>query len=334
VPGYVDLQVNGGGGRLFNDNPCLVSLQQIMSAHAQFGTTGMLPTIITDNIETMQQAADTVSLAIKNDMLGILGIHFEGPHIATSKKGAHSQEFIRPISEQEWDLFKRKDLGHIVVTLAPEVVPIADIKRLVSLGVHVCIGHSNADFETSNLAIAAGARGFTHLYNAMSPIQGRAPGVTGSALLNDQAQAGLIVDGYHVSAASAKLALRAKPVGGIFLVTDAMPLVGTNELEFDFFDRTVTCHQGKLTSTTGELAGSNLDMANAVKNTHQLLDVSLHEAIRMASLYPLAFLHKLTLPIKPSQQIAPNQAANFVQLDQDLNVVSTWIKGQCVFASK
>ncbi|MFB1033926.1 MAG: N-acetylglucosamine-6-phosphate deacetylase, partial [Sinobacterium sp.] len=248
VPGYVDLQVNGGGGLLFNANPCIDSLKKIMQAHSQFGTTAMLPTIITDNLKTMVRAADIISHAIKDNMLGILGIHFEGPHISTTKKGAHSQEFIRPISEEEWKIFERKDIGHVLVTLAPEVVPIEDIKRLVSMGVHVCIGHSNATYEITNRAIEAGATGFTHLYNAMSAITGREAGVTGSALLNDHTRCGLIVDGHHVSVASCKLALKVKPVGGIFLVTDAMPPVGTQSTEFDFFDRIVTCHKGKLTS--------------------------------------------------------------------------------------
>ncbi|MGS2719321.1 N-acetylglucosamine-6-phosphate deacetylase [Paraglaciecola aestuariivivens] len=334
VPGYVDLQVNGGGGHLFNDQPSLDALQEMMAAHAQFGTTGMMPTVITDNIDTMQQAADVVSQALQAKMPGILGIHFEGPHISSAKKGAHCESFIRPISEAEWQLFARKDLGHIMLTLAPEMVSTTDIKKLVALGVMVCIGHSNADFETSNQAVKAGARGFTHLYNAMSPLTGRAPGVTGSALLNDQTQCGLIVDGYHVSAASCQVALRAKPTGGIFLVTDAMPLVGTQATEFAFFDRKVTNHQGKLTSTTGELAGSNLDMASAVKNTHKWLKVSLPEAIRMASLYPLSFLQNAPLPIAPSKLIDVNKAANFVLLDADLQVCSTWIQGQQVYSKQ
>lgn len=333
VPGYVDLQVNGGGGLLFNANPSIVSLKKMMQAHSQFGTTAMLPTIITDNLKTMVRAADTISLAIKDNMLGIIGIHFEGPHISTTKKGAHSQEFIRPISEEEWTLFGRKDIGHVLVTLAPEAVSVEDIERLVIMGVHVCVGHSNATYEITNRAIEAGATGFTHLYNAMSAITGREAGVTGSALLNDHAQCGLIVDGHHVSVASCKLALKVKPVGGIFLVTDAMPPVGTHLKEFEFFDRVVTCNKGKLTSSTGELAGSILDMATAVKNCHQLLNVSLPEAIRMASLYPLQFLQSANLPIEPSTLIGINKEASFVQLDQELNVVSTWIKGQCVFGS-
>ncbi len=331
VPGFVDLQVNGGGGCLFNDKPSLESLQSIMAAHAQFGTTGMMPTVITDNINTMQQAADVVSQALKNKMPGIMGIHFEGPHISTAKKGTHSDNYIRPISAAEWQLFSRQDLGHVMLTLAPEMVAPEDIQKLAALGITVCIGHSNADFETSNKAVQAGARGFTHLYNAMSPLTSREPGVTGSALLNDQTQCGLIVDGYHVCAASCQIALRAKPKGGIFLVTDAMALVGTQATEFAFFDRVVTNNQGKLTSNTGELAGSNLDMASAVKNTHHWLDLPLPEALRMASLYPLAFLQKHSLPIAPTKLIDINKPANFVQLDASLKVRSTWINGQRVF---
>jgi N-acetylglucosamine-6-phosphate deacetylase len=331
APGFVDLQVNGGGSVLFNSNPTLHSLQKIVSTHSMFGTTAMLPTIITDDIQVMRMAADAISAAIKQKTLGIIGIHFEGPHISIAKKGAHSEEFIRPISKAEWTVFERQDIGQILVTLAPELVPIEDIQRLVSLGIIVSIGHSNATYDCANNAINAGARGFTHLFNAMSPISAREAGVTGCALLNDNAQCGLIVDGHHVSVASCKLAIKAKPKGGIFLVTDAMPPVGTQLHEFDFFDRKVTCNNGKLTSSTGELAGSNLNMATAVKNSISLLNVLEDEALRMASLYPFKFLTSARLPILPSALLAPDHKANFVQLNENYNVRSTWINGQCVF---
>jgi N-acetylglucosamine-6-phosphate deacetylase len=333
VPGFIDLQVNGGGSILFNAEPTLRSLQNIMSTHSRYGTTAMLPTVITDDIKVMKLAAEAVCKAIEQKVLGVEGIHYEGPHISKSRKGAHSEEFIRPISELEWEIFERKDIGQILVTLAPELVSRADIKRLVSLGVIVSIGHSNATFECAHEAVKSGATGVTHLYNAMSPISAREAGVTGCALLNDSVQCGLIVDGHHVSIASSKLALKVKPTGGIFLVTDAMPPVGTKLNEFSFFDRKVTSANGKLTSSTGELAGSVLDMATAVKNCVTFLNVPEDEALRMASLYPLNFLTKANLPVLPRAMLAPSNKANFVQLDADYTVKSTWIEGQCVFDS-
>jgi len=256
VPGFIDLQVNGGGGALFNDSPSVDKLKTIMAAHAKFGTTAMMPTLITDTVEVMAQAADAMSEAIAQQLPGIVGIHFEGPHLSLVKKGTHSAELIRPISEKEWQILSRRDMGKVMVTIAPETISAKDVTRMVELGIKVCLGHTNADFSTAQKAVDAGATGFTHLFNAMSPLQGREPGVVGCALLNDHTQCGLIVDGHHVDYASCQLAIKTKPVGGIFLVTDAMPPVGTDMTEFPLYDRTVYVKDGKLTSTTGELAGS------------------------------------------------------------------------------
>ena len=327
VPGFIDLQVNGGGGALFNRQPSLSNIQTIMTAHAQFGTTAMLPTLITDKVAVMAQAADAIALAITENVPGILGIHFEGPHLSVAKKGAHSADYIRKITDAEWQVLSRKDLGQIVVTLAPETVAVEDITRMVNLGIKVCLGHSNADFNTAQKALDAGADGFTHLFNAMSPIQGREAGVTGCALLNDNSSCGLIVDGHHVDYASCKLALKTKPAGKVFLVTDAMPPVGTNDSEFAFFDRTVFLDQGKLTSTTGELAGSVLDMATAVKNAHLALKLPLDEALRMGSLYPADYINQA----QKRGLLTVGSEADFVVLNDDLSVQQTWIAGQLIY---
>ncbi|MBA6262930.1 MAG: N-acetylglucosamine-6-phosphate deacetylase [Colwellia sp.] len=327
VPGFIDLQVNGGGGALFNDSPSLNNIKTIMAAHAKFGTTAMLPTLITDKISVMEQAADAIAKAIAEKVPGIIGIHFEGPHLSVAKKGAHIEEHIRPISLQEWQVLERKDMGQILVTLAPETVNTDDITRMVSLGIKVCLGHSNADFNTAQKALVAGADGFTHLYNAMSPIQGREPGVTGCALLNDQASCGLIVDGHHVNYDSCKLALKAKPAGTIFLVTDAMPPVGTNSIEFDLVGKKVLLNKGKLTSTTGELAGSVLDMAQAVENTHLGLKLPLDEALRMASSYPANYINQRDI----RGGLIIGSQADFVELDDKFKVKSTWIAGNRVY---
>jgi N-acetylglucosamine-6-phosphate deacetylase len=330
VPGFIDLQVNGGGGALFNDTPSLNNIKTIIGAHSKFGTTAMLPTLITDKMSVMEQAADAMAEAITAKIPGIIGIHFEGPHLSVAKKGAHIEEYIRPISAQEWAVLERKDIGQILVTLAPENVQADDISRMVSLGIKVCLGHTNADYAIAQSALNAGADGFTHLYNAMSPIQGREPGVTGCALLNDQASCGLIVDGHHVDYASCKLALKTKPAGSIFLVTDAMPPVGTHDVEFDLVGKKVCLEAGKLISTTGELAGSVLDMAMAVKNAHLGLKLPLDEALRMAGLYPANYINQG----KIRGALTIGSQADFVELNENVKVQSTWIAGQNVYKNK
>ncbi|MEI6895359.1 MAG: N-acetylglucosamine-6-phosphate deacetylase [Colwellia sp.] len=326
VPGYVDLQVNGGGGVLFNDTPSIENLKVIMAAHANYGTTAMLPTLITDKIAVMQQAADVIAQAITENVPGIIGVHFEGPHLSVAKKGTHCADYIRPISTAEWQVFSRQDLGQVMVTLAPETVGIDDIKRMVDLGIRVCLGHSNADYQTAQRAVDAGASGFTHLYNAMSPLQGREPGMVGCALLNDETSCGLIVDGFHVDYVSCQLAIRAKPQGKIFLVTDAMPPVGTDQTQFALYDRTVYVDNGKLTSTTGELAGSSLTMARAVRNTHKGLGLPLTEALRMGSLYPAQYLYNKKDLIRG--ELKQGKQADMVVLNEDLSVKETWISGR------
>ncbi len=328
VPGYIDLQVNGGGGALFNDSPSVDKLKIIMAAHAKFGTTAIMPTLITDKIEVMMQAADAIAQAISEKVPGIVGIHFEGPHLSLAKKGTHCTELIRPISYSEWQVFSRKDIGQIMVTLAPETVSTEDITRMVQLGIKVCLGHTNADFVTTEKAVEAGATGFTHLFNAMSPLQGREPGVVGCALLNDNTKAGLIVDGHHVDFASCQLAIKTKPAGGIFLVTDAMPPVGTDMKEFPLYDKMVYVENGKLTSSTGELAGSSLDMATAVKNTHLGLKVSLDESLRMASLYPAQYLYANDELVRGELKVG--MQADMIILNDDLSVSETWIGGEKV----
>ncbi|NMP30272.1 N-acetylglucosamine-6-phosphate deacetylase [Thalassotalea sp. M1531] len=327
APGFIDLQVNGGGGILLNSTPSLSGIQTIMAAHIKFGTTAMFPTLITDTVEVMESAADAIAQAISESVPGIVGVHFEGPHLSVEKKGAHSAEYIRPISVREWNILERKDLGQIIVTLAPENVLPQDIAKMVELGIKVCLGHTNAKFETAQKAVIAGADGFTHLYNAMSPLAGREPGVVGCAFFNEHTACGLIADGHHVDYSSCQIALKAKGKGKLFLVTDAMPPVGTNEQAFEFFDREVTLSDGKLTSTTGELAGSVLDMATAVKNCHQYMHVSLDESIRMASLYPAQYANL----VNEMGTLSIGSKANFVVLNHELSVEQTWIDGKKEF---
>ncbi|MEL4341852.1 N-acetylglucosamine-6-phosphate deacetylase [Shewanella xiamenensis] len=328
VPGFIDVQVNGGGGALFNSSPTVACIETIGKAHARFGTTGFLPTLITDNVQVMAKAADAVALAVAQKSAGVLGVHFEGPHLSVPKKGVHPQGFIREITEAELAIFCRQDLGIRVVTLAPENVSPEVIRLLVASGVKVCLGHSNADYDTVVAALAAGATGFTHLYNAMSPLGSREPGVVGAAIESETAWCGLIVDGHHVHPAAARVALRAKPRGKVMLVTDAMPPVGLDdETSFELFGTQVLRVGDRLNAVTGELAGCVLDMANAVHNTVNMLGLPLGETLRMASLYPAEFLGIA----ESVGRLAVGQRADLVLLDNQHKVLANYIAGNAVY---
>lgn len=322
--GFIDLQVNGGGGALLNTHRDVDGIEAIFAAHHNYGTTAMLPTLITDTVAVMASAADAIAKAIAQKSAGIIGVHFEGPHLSVAKKGAHSEAFIRPISDAEWSVLARKDLGKIKVTVAPENISCDDIKRMVELGIIVFLGHSNADFKTAQAALDAGATGFTHLYNAMSPMTSREPGIVGAALLNDKATCGLIVDGLHVDYDACRLALKTKPKGSVVLVTDAMSVVGTDIERFAFFDREIIRTGNQLNSTTGELAGSALDMIQAVANTVKYVGVSLEEALRMASLYPAQCLGIE----KEYGQLIAGARADIIAIDDNWQVIQSWIGGE------
>ncbi|ABK49336.1 N-acetylglucosamine 6-phosphate deacetylase [Shewanella sp. ANA-3] len=328
VPGFIDVQVNGGGGALFNSSPTVACIETIGKAHARFGTTGFLPTLITDDVQVMAKAADAVASAVAQKSAGVLGVHFEGPHLSVPKKGVHPQGFIREITEAELAIFCRQDLGIRVVTLAPENVSPEVIRLLVESGVKVCLGHSNADYDTVVAALAAGATGFTHLYNAMSPLGSREPGVVGAAIESETAWCGLIVDGHHVHPAAARVALRAKPRGKVMLVTDAMPPVGMDdETSFELFGTQVLRVGDRLNAVTGELAGCVLDMATAVENSVKMLGLPLGEALRMASLYPAEFLGIA----ESVGRLAVGQRADLVLLDNQYKVLANYIAGNAVY---
>ncbi|MEJ6519490.1 N-acetylglucosamine-6-phosphate deacetylase [Shewanella bicestrii] len=328
VPGFIDVQVNGGGGALFNSSPTVACIETIGKAHARFGTTGFLPTLITDDVQVMAKAADAVASAVAQKSAAVLGVHFEGPHLSVPKKGVHPQGFIREITEAELAIFCRQDLGIRVVTLAPENVSPEVIRLLVESGVKVCLGHSNADYDTVVAALAAGATGFTHLYNAMSPLGSREPGVVGAAIESETAWCGLIVDGHHVHPAAARVALRAKPRGKVMLVTDAMPPVGMDdETSFELFGTQVLRVGDRLNAVTGELAGCVLDMATAVENSVKMLGLSLGEALRMASLYPAEFLGIA----ENVGRLAVGQRADLVLLDNQYKVLANYIAGNAVY---
>ncbi|CAM3658124.1 N-acetylglucosamine-6-phosphate deacetylase [Rheinheimera salexigens] len=326
VPGFIDIQVNGGGGALFNTAPTAQTLATMVQAHAQFGTTALLPTVITDSIQVMQQAADTIAQAIAANQPGVLGVHFEGPHLSVAKKGVHSEQYIRPISAAELAIYSRTDLGIKLLTVAPEAISAQQVSELVALGVIVCLGHSNADVATVQAALAAGATGFTHLYNAMSGLNSRAPGMVGAALADADSWCGIILDGYHLHPVAAKVALAAKAPGKLILVTDAMSPVGTTDTEFAFFDGVVSREGNKLTNQQGQLAGSVLDMISAVNYAINELALPTAEALRMASLYPAQFIKS-----KQHGRIEVGYRADLLLLDQQHQVQTNWIGGNVVY---
>ena len=324
APGYIDVQVNGGGGVLFNNVPELATLQTMVAAHASYGTTAMLPTLITDDIEVMQQGADAIAAAIAQQLPGILGVHFEGPHLSVAKKGVHPKEHVRGIREAEWAVFARQDLGIKLVTLAPETVTPAEITRLKELGCIVSIGHSNADYQQTADAIAAGASGFTHLYNAMSPLSSREPGVVGAALTAEHTYCGIIIDHHHVHPQVAKLAFKCKGADKLVLVTDAMALIGSEQTNFELFGEQVELNGDKLQIATGQLAGSHLSMQQAVQNCVNDLELSLADSLNMASLTPANWLGIA----QNYGSLTVGKRADWVVLDAQLNVIQCCIAGQ------
>lgn len=327
APGFVDLQVNGGGGFLFNHHPTLSTLNKMVLAHSKFGTTALLPTVITSDINTIRSAADAVSEAMTKKLPGIIGIHFEGPHISAAKKGIHDASKIRELSDEEMAVYSRKDLGYKVLTVAPENVSNRQINHLIECGVKVCIGHSGSSYQRAMSAISAGATGFTHLFNAMSPLNSREPGVVGAALNADSCWCGIIMDGLHVHEAAANIAFRCKPKGKLFLVTDAMSTIGSNQNCFELDGREITLEDGALTDNSGTLAGSALDMITAVNNSISAVGMDIGEALRMASRYPGDFLN----PNNEFGIFLPGKQANFTQLTTNngrLEVQRCWINGQ------
>lgn len=324
LPGFIDAQVNGGGGVLFNNAPTVEAIATIARAHRRFGTTGLLPTLISDDLEVMRAAIDAVREAIARDVPGVLGIHLEGPYLAAARKGTHDAGKFRVPDAAEVELATSLGTGVTLLTLAPEQVPAASIRALVARGAIVAAGHSAASYEQARIGLDAGVRGFTHLYNAMTPMQGREPGVVGAALEDRDSWCGIIVDGVHVHPASLRVALATKPRGKLFLVTDAMPPVGADSPDYTLYGETITARDGVVRNAAGALAGSALDMATAVRNAVSLLGLPLEEAARMASLYPARFLR-----IDDHRgRIAPGYRADLVLLDDALQVATTWIAGQ------
>jgi N-acetylglucosamine-6-phosphate deacetylase len=323
LPGFIDVQVNGGGGVLFNDDPSLESIRAIGSAHRRFGTTGFLPTLISDDLDTIGQAIAAVQASMDAHLPGALGIHIEGPFLNWARRGVHDPKHLRRLDNAVISLLCSLRGGRTVLTLAPEMTTTDMIARLSASGILISAGHSDANFAQTSAAIAHGVRGFTHLFNAMAPLAPREPGIVGAALYDDSTWCGIIVDGHHVDPVMLKLALRCKRHDRFMLVTDAMPPVGSPKPSFVLQGRTIHVKDGVCRDENGILAGTGLDMATAVRNAVSLLDLEIAEAARMASEYPAAFLGL----DGELGRIAPGYRANLALLDDDLQVRRTWIEG-------
>jgi N-acetylglucosamine-6-phosphate deacetylase len=322
APGFIDVQVNGGGGALLNDAPTAFSVRRIVEAHRRQGTTGLLPTLITDDAATM--AALLSAAPDARAVPGVLGFHLEGPHISPARKGIHPAQHVRPMTpEDRARLCAFGAFGRSQVTLAPEVVGAEDIAALVGAGLRVSIGHSDADAATVAAAVSAGATGVTHLYNAMSQLVSRAPGVVGATLADDRLTAGIICDGLHVDPVALAVAYRAKGRSGLMLVSDAMWSVGATSDTFQLNGRTIRLVDGRLTDEAGTLAGAHLGMMDAVRNAVTMMGAPLRDALIMASATPARFLGL----DGERGRIAPGYRADLVAFTTGYQVTGTWIGG-------
>jgi len=323
APGFIDVQVNGGGGVLFNATPTVEGIAAIGAAHRRFGTTGYLTTLITDTRATMGKAIAATREAIARKIPGVLGVHLEGPFLNPERKGVHDPRLMRPMEEEDIALVTSLEMGRTLMTIAPEKVSPPTIKRLAQAGIVLSAGHTTASYETIAAAQAAGLTGVTHLFNAMPPLAGRDPGPIGAALDDPGLFVGLIVDLFHVSAPSLRVALAAKGWERMMLVTDAMPSVGSNLTTFEIDGNTITRADGRLTRADGTIAGSDLDMASAVRNCVGRLGLPLEAALHMAARAPAEFLGLGG----ELGRIARGYRASLVCLDDDLQVTETWIDG-------
>ncbi|MET3792010.1 N-acetylglucosamine-6-phosphate deacetylase [Aquamicrobium terrae] len=330
VPGFIDLQVNGGGGVMLNDHPDLASIETICAAHAPFGTTALLPTLITDTPEITASAVEAGRQAAKRRVPGFLGLHLEGPHLSLARKGAHDPDLIRTMTDADLEALvaAADEMPVLLTTVAPESVSAEQVETLVRAGVIVSLGHSDTAYANVAAYAQAGASMVTHLFNAMSPLGSREPGLAGAAIDTGTLFAGLIADGIHVDPATMGIALRAKRgPAKIFLVTDAMAPIGTPMTSFTLNGRTIFRKEGSLRLADGTLAGADLDMISAVRFMHRTIGLELGEALRMASLYPAEAVGQSNR----LGRLARGARANIVALSGDVEIGSVWIDGVRAF---
>lgn len=323
APGFIDAQVNGGGNILFNNDPTVGSCMAIAKAHRAFGTTRLLLTCITDRPEVTQKAiAATREAHIENK--AILGLHIEGPHLGTERRGVHNPAHIRPMTPEDMRLYRRLGDEVMLMTLAPESVSPEQIGTLRRQGVIVSLGHTDASAAQIYAALEAGAIGFTHLFNGMGTMSARVPGPAGVALDDRTSWCSLIADEYHVSPEMIRLALRAKPKGKVFLVSDAMPPAAAGAPQpFKLYGETIRVEDKRCVNGEGRLAGSAITLLDAVQHCVRKIGVELDEALRMASTYPAAFLGV----DNGLGKLLPNYEADVVALDRELNPTKVWVAG-------
>ena len=327
TPGFVDLQVNGGGGVLFNDNPSLENLKTICEAHAKLGSTSIMPTLISDSPEVNKRAISAITGALDKQINGLVGLHLEGPHLALERKGAHEESFIRPM--KEFDCLELESLankvGNLMLTIAPEAVSPKQITRLSNAGAIISLGHTDCTFNQAADAVDAGATCATHLFNAMSPFGSREPGLVGAVLNSGKLFSGIIADGFHVNKISINLALKAKKApGALFLVSDSMSTVGSDQTHFFLNDRLITRSQGKLILEDGGLAGADISLSDAVRYMVNEVGVLQDDAIRMASLIPAKVLGMDS----EIGCLVPDAQADFLWMKNDLEIEKVWVGGQ------
>lgn len=321
-PGYVDLQVNGGDGVMFNDDPSVGTIRRIASAHRRLGVATLLPTLITDTPEKTQAAIEAAIQAVRAGVPGVVGLHLEGPHLSVARKGAHDGALIRPMEDADLTalIAAARELPCLKVTLAPESVSEQQVSALFDAGVLVSLGHTNADFATCQRYAAAGARCVTHLFNAMSQLGSREPGLVGAALANGDLSAGLIADGIHVHSEVMRAAWAAKTAPGqIFLVSDAMAVAGTDRTSFQLEGRRIARTDGRLTLADGTLAGADLDLTTAIRNLVTHVGVPLQEALAAATAYPASLIGQTAAQ--------PLQYASMIRISSDLDACD-WLPVQ------
>jgi N-acetylglucosamine-6-phosphate deacetylase len=323
VPGFIDVQVNGGGGVLFNDAPNVNGVRTIAEAHRKFGTTGLLPTLISDDLDVIEAGLDAVDEAIKTGVPGVLGIHIEGPFLCPQRRGIHEAGKMRRLNSETLESLHPLKNGVTVMTVAPEAVEPGMIRELTRRGFLVCAGHSDANRSLVADALRQGLRGFTHLFNAMSQLAPREPGMVGTALADPESWCGVIADGIHLADEALRIAWLCKGAAKLMLVTDAMPPVGTDDREFSLQGKKINVVEGICSYSDGTLAGAVLDMNTAVRYVREHIPCSIEDAIRMATSSPAAFLD-----LKEHKgRIAPGMDADFCIIDSDLRVVNTVIGG-------
>ena len=322
APGFIDIQVNGGGGVLLNDEPTNNGLSRIVETHRRTGTTGCLPTLITDRTDVIERLAAVGPAASR--LPGVLGFHLEGPALNRIRKGIHLDSQIRVPNARDLAAMKRfGDCGRSIVTLAPECMPPSLIDDLLEAGLRISIGHSEATAMQVRQAADCGATGVTHLFNAMSQLTAREPGVVGATLDDERLFAGFICDGLHVDPASLRIAMRCKGRDRLMLVTDAMPLVGTDQREFLLQGRPITLRGERLSGPDGTLAGAHLTMMQAVRNAVALLGIDIADALTMASRTPATFLGLGS----ELGSIATGYRADLVAFNSAFEVIETWVAG-------